>query len=263
MVTTVPTAATTGASASAGEVAGDRSAGLNDFQTREQRIESHLPLVSYTVNRMTGLLTSGVMEREDAISHGIDGLISAVDNFDPDKGCTFSTYAVTRIRGAILDAARAMDFVPRAQRQRIRELEKVTWEMATALGRWPTAKELSLKASLPVKEVKQLQAMRGSMQSLDRVMSGRDEDWDWQPEDPDESVDPEAMIDRQGVSSLLSDAMLSLQARDRQIIDLYYNHGLPFRAIGERLNISESRVSQLHNRIISRLRSHMEASAVA
>ena len=228
-------------------------------QTREQLIERHLPLVTFTVNRMSEFLSAGIMEREDAIGYGVKGLISAVDHYDESKGTTFSTYAVMRIRGAIIDAARTMDLLPRTQRQRIREVEQVSWDLATMLGRWPTLKEISLKTSLPIEEVKLLQSQRGmQVQSMEQAMSGRDEEYEWQLEDPDETVDPAAVVDRKAISKVLGAAMDSLEKRDREILDMHYNQDLPFRVIGSQLNISESRVSQLHHRILSRLRSHFE-----
>ncbi len=233
-------------------------------ETREQRIERHLPLVTFTVNRMTEFLGTGVMDREDAIGYGAKGLISAVDNYDASKGTQFSTYAVLRIRGAIIDAARAMDILPRTQRTRIKEVEQTNWELATKLGRWPTVKELSLKTGLPIDEVKHLQSQRGmQVQSLEQVTSSRDEEYEWQIEDTDESVDPASVADRKAVSKILGAAMNNLEKRDRQIIHMLYNQELPLRAIGAQLSISESRVSQIHQRILSRLRAHLQAKDAA
>ena len=233
-------------------------------QTREQLIERHLPLVTFTVNRMTEFLGSGVMEREDALGYGVKGLISAVDNFDTTKGATFATYAVLRIRGAIIDAAREMDILPRTQRHRIREVEQTSWDLATQLGRWPTVKELALKTGLPINEVKLLQSQRGmQVLSLEQTMSSRDEDYEWQVEDPDQSIDPARVADRKAVSKLLATAMTSLDRRERQILHMLYNQELPLRVIGTKLSISESRVSQIHQRTLSRLRAHLQAKDAA
>ena len=128
--------------------------------SREQLIERYMGLVPFTVGRMTEFLGSGVMEREDAIGYGVNGLISAVDKYDSTKGAALSTYAVLRIRGAIMDAARAMDILPRTQRRRIREVEQTTWDLTTQLGRWPTVKELSLKMGRSTKEIKQVYSFR-------------------------------------------------------------------------------------------------------
>jgi RNA polymerase sigma factor for flagellar operon FliA len=233
-------------------------------QAREQLIERHLPLVTFTVNRMTEFLGSGVMEREDAIGYGVKGLISAIDNFDTTRGATFSTYAVLRIRGAIIDAARAMDILPRTQRHRIREIEQTTWDLATQLGRWPTVKELALKSGLPINEVKLLQSQRGmQVQSLEQSMSSRDDDYEWQIEDPDESVDPANVADRQAVSKTLATAMHSLEKRERLILHMLYTQELTLRVIGAHLSISESRVSQIHQRTLARLRAHLQTKGAA
>lgn len=233
-------------------------------QTRDQLIERHLPLVAFTVNRMTVFLGSGVMEREDAIGYGVKGLISAVDRYDPSKGATISTYAVLRIRGAIIDAARTMDILPRLQRQRMRELEQTTWDLATLLGRSPTVKEIALKSGRSIEEVKSLQSQRGmQVQSLEQTMTSRDDDYDWQIQDPDEFIDPARVVDRKAGSELLSTAMSSLEKRERQILHMLYNQELPLRAIGANLSISESRVSQIHTRTLSRLRAHLQANDAA
>ena len=132
------------------------------------------------------------------------------------------------------------------------------------LGRWPTVKELSLKTSFSIAEVKQLQSQRGmQVQSLEQTSMARDEEYEWQIEDPDESIDPATVVDRKAVSKLLGIAMNSMENRDRLILDMHYNRGLPFRAIGLHLSISESRVSQIHTRIIKRLRSHLVSQDAA
>jgi RNA polymerase sigma factor for flagellar operon FliA len=233
-------------------------------QTRDQLIERHLPLVTFTVNRMSEFLGSGIMDREDAIAYGVKGLISAIDGFDESKGTTFATYAVLRIRGAVLDAARSMDILPRSQRQRIREVEQATNDLAQHLGRWPTVKELAMKTGFAINEVKTLQSQRGTqVQSLEQTTSSRDEDHEWQIEDPDETVDPASVVDRKAVLSLLSAAITSLDQRERKIVHMLYNEGLPLRAIGDHLSISVSRVSQIHRRTLSRLRACLRSQDVA
>ena len=233
-------------------------------QTREQLIERHLPLVSYTLRRMSEFLNSGIMEHEDAFSYGVKGLINAVDNYDSSRGTTFATYAVVRIRGAVIDAARSMDFLPRTQRQRIRALEQTTWELTTMLGRWPTVKEISLKTGLPIEDVKYIQSQRGAnVQSLEQTLSSHDDEYEWQLEDPDETINPAAVADRKAVSRVLGTAMNAMEKRDREILDMHYNRDLPFGVIGDYLSISESRVSQIHHRIIARLRSHLESKGAA
>jgi len=233
-------------------------------QTRDHLIERHLPLVTFTVNRMSEFLGAGVMEREDAISYGVKGLISAVDGFDKSRGTTFATYAVVRIRGAVLDAARSLDILPRSQRQRIREVEQATSELSNYLGRWPTVKELAMKTGFSIVDVKTLQSQRGmQVQSLEQTTSSRDEDHEWQIEDPDETIDPASVVDRKAVLALLSAAMTSLDQRERQIIHMLYNQGLPLRVIGNHLSISESRVSQIHKRTLARLRAHLQARDAA
>ena len=232
--------------------------------TRMQLIERHLPLVTFTVNRMTEFLT-GVMERDDAIGYGVKGLINAIDNYDPTKGTTLSTYAMVRIRGAIIDAARTMDFLSRGERGRIRNLERANWKLAIELGRWPTVKELSDETGLATNDVKRLRDGRTSrVLSLELAMSScYVEGTKWQIEDQDESIDPAGEADRRTVLQLLVAAVKSLDERERQRIQMHSRQELPMRIIGARLSISESRVGQIHRRSLSRLRAKLEAQQAA
>ena len=125
-------------------------------------------------------------------------------------------------------------------------------------------KELALKTGLPIAEVKQLQDQRGTqVHSLEQTQSNREEDYEWQLADPDESLHPASVVDRKAVSQMLSTAMNSLDKRERRILRMLYKQGLPLRVIGNQLGISESRVSQLHKRSLARLRNRMQAEDVA
>lgn len=227
---------------------------------REQLIERHLPLVTYTVTRMTSFLSTGVMELEDAIAHGVRGLINAIDNFDASKDVSFSSYATLRIRGAVIDAAREMDFVPRSQRRLMREVDNASWSLANLLGRSPTNTEIALQTGMSLDQVRSLVDKRSvQIQSLD-LPTPHDEDAPAREiEDDDESVNPEAVVERKVMSELLSRATRMLKGRDRDIIDMRYNQGLPFRVIGRHFSISEARVSQIHLRILGNLRKTLQS----
>jgi RNA polymerase sigma factor FliA len=222
---------------------------------REKLIERHLPLVTFTVERMTQFLSAGVMERKDAIGYGTHGLINAIDNFDESKGCSFSSYAMLRIRGAIIDAARANDIVPRSQRKLMREVEEANWDLANQLGRSPTVKEIALRTGFGIDQIRTLMDTRGArIQSLDSASSHSDEPYEREIEDQDESIDPAAVLERKATADVLRIATGTLRERDQTIIDMRYRQGLAFRTIGQRLNISESRVSQIHLRILGSLK---------
>jgi RNA polymerase sigma factor FliA len=241
-----------------------RQDGKESSPSREQLIESHLPLVTFVVSRMAASFLAGIMEREDAIGYGIKGLIQAVDNYDPARGVAFGTYATVRIRGAIIDAAREQDILPRSLRGKIRQVESANLELANALGRWPTVTEVAARTGLAVSEVHSLLNQRGArVVSLEQSMTNPDSSFEWEAEDDDDSVDPAAVTDRKATLELLTDAMSTMAPRDRQIIHMRYGEGMSFSAIGKELAISESRVCQIHVRIIGSLRKQFAGMGLA
>src|SRR5262249_38314485 len=159
-----------------------------------------------------------------------------------------------RIRGSILDAIRRHDVLPRTLRRRLREVENANLQLANELGRWPTLEELSARTEMSMSEVREVMDHRGVRTfSLDRSTDNSDAGSDtitWDLEDRDEQRDPAAHVDRQAMIGLLEEALGSLSARDRQIVELRYKRSLSISTIGRMLNVSESRVSQLHKRIL-------------
>jgi RNA polymerase sigma factor for flagellar operon FliA len=234
---------------------------------REEMIVQNLPLVRFVVGKMADESGASPIDREDAIAFGTEGLIQAVDNFDPERGTTFASFAIRRIRGSILDAIRRMDMLPRSLRKSTRELEKANIELATMLGRWPTPKELSLKVGLPIEQVRAISGHSGArVLSLEKMLGDPEEgSRPWEIADPDEFPDPALAVDRKAAMQLLGSALSSLSSRDREIVQMRYFKAMPFHEIGERMNLSESRVCQLHKRILSslnkRLKSEMDAAA--
>lgn len=224
---------------------------------RQNQIEANLPLVSYVVSRMTDMLAASGMDRDDAHSCGVEGLIQAIDNYDTDRGTTLGTYALLRIRGSILDAIRRHDVLPRTLRRRLREVENANLELAHDLGRWPTLEELANRTEMSMSEVREVMDHRGVRTfSLERSMDNSDTGSDtvtWDLEDRDELKDPAAHVDRQAMIGLLEEALGSLSERDRRIVELRYKRSLSISTIGRMLNVSESRVSQLHKRILVNL----------
>ena len=229
-------------------------------------IVDNLPLVTFVVGKMTTENGPGPMDREDAVAYGVEGLIQAVDNYDPERGTTFASFAVRRIRGSILDAIRRMDVLPRSLRKSAKEIERSTLELAAMLGRWPTPKELALRANMTVDEVREVAGHMGSrVLSLDRLMSERMSDGAarWEMTDKAEYNDPAEAADHRAVLHLLDDALHALSERDKQIIQLRYGQSLPFHEIGAIMKLSESRVCQLHKRILLGLRRHINQESEA
>lgn len=228
---------------------------------REDMIVKNLPLVSFVVGKMSDENGSSVMDREDAIAYGVEGLIQAVDNYDPTRGTTFASFAIRRIRGSILDAIRRMDVLPRSLRKSAREIEKANLELASQLGRWPTQKELAFRLGLAVPELRDLQGHTASrLVSLERVMEEKAAEGasPWEASDPDEFGDPAAAADRKASMMLLDQALATLPARDRAILQLRYGRGMAFHEIGKLMDLSESRVCQLHKRVLSSLRARLK-----
>jgi RNA polymerase sigma factor for flagellar operon FliA len=197
------------------------------------------------------------LDREDALAYGVEGLIQAVDAFDADRGTSFASFAVRRIRGAILDAIRKMDPLPRSVRKSAREIEGASQELAGALGRWPTHKEIAFRLGVPLEQIEQTVRHSSSrFISLEHALQDRTGDGtpSLDPVDEDEKSDPARAADHAASLALLDDALTHLNARDRAILKLRYAQSKPFHEIGAMMGLSESRVCQLHKRILSSLR---------
>jgi RNA polymerase sigma factor for flagellar operon FliA len=224
-------------------------------------ILNNMPLVAFVVGRMTDDSGSSPLDREEAMAYGIEGLIQAVDNYDPDRGTTFASFAIRRIRGSVLDAIRRLDVLPRSLRRGAREVERANLELAGMLGRWPTVRELAVRLGIGPEEVRGLLGHTSArVVSLDKIMTDRVGDGaaPWEASDRDDLSDPAAQTDRQADLQLLNLAIGSLCERDREIVQLRYGKNMPFHEIGKLMHLSESRVCQLHKRIITSLRSHLK-----
>jgi RNA polymerase sigma factor for flagellar operon FliA len=239
---------------------------MQQREAREDMIVRNLPLVTFIVGKMADASGASPIDREDAIAYGTEGLIQAVDNYDPERGVTFASFAIRRIRGAILDAIRRNDLLPRSLRKGAREIEKTNLELANMLGRWPTTKELAMKLGMPVDQVRALVGHSNSrLVSLERMMGdGAPEGSSpWEVADPDETPDPAANVDKKAASQLLGQALNALNHRDKEIVRLRYAKAMPFHEIGKVMNLSESRVCQLHKRILSGLNQRLSRDTEA
>lgn len=228
---------------------------------RDEMIVKNLPLVAFVVGKMSDESGSNGVDREDALAYGTEGLIQAVDNYDPERGTTFASFAIRRIRGSILDASRRLDLLPRSLRKISREVDRANLELASMLGRWPTVREIALKLGMSVDQVKAVMGHSASrVVSLEKVMGGAAPEGatPWEAPDPDEYADPAAATDRKASMQLLGSAVSSLSGRDQKIVDLRYNRALPFHEIGRLMNLSESRVCQLHKRILGSLQKRLK-----
>lgn len=229
---------------------------------REEMILQHLPLVTFVVNRLsTDRVRTLGLDREDAMGYGVEGLIQAVDGFDTTRGTSFASFAVQRIRGSILDAVRRHDPLPRSLRRSTRQVEQNAQELATQLGRWPTSRELAIRMGITPPEVQEIQRHAAArFVSLENVLQDGASDGPSQrydPVDSDERSDPAVAAEHSASLGLLDQAVGTLKERDQEILRLRYGESRPFHEVGKMLGLSESRVCQLHKRILRQLRRQM------
>jgi RNA polymerase sigma factor for flagellar operon FliA len=224
--------------------------------SREEIVHKYLHLVKYVAGRISVNLPPNV-ELNDLINDGILGLIDAIEKYDDARGVKFETYAITRINGAILDALRSLDWVPRAVRQRARELERAYQELETKLGRVPNAEELAAKLEISVKELDTLmQRVRGTaVLSLEEFLPN-EKGYERNLVDTlkDAENDVTSAVEAREVRSALVTAVEQLPHQERTVISLYYFDGLTLKEIKSALNVSESRVSQIHAQAVIHLR---------
>ena len=231
-------------------------------EAREALILAYVPLVKYVAGRVSVGLPSNV-DFDDLVSYGVFGLVDAVEKFDPDRGVKFETYAVARIRGAVIDGLRSIDWVPRSVRKKSKELEQTIGALEAKLGRPATDQEIAEALNITVEEYYELLSeVKGvSLASLDEVWSGDPEEDGKIPFgqmiENTRSEDPTARVEDVEVKRVLAEAIDHLPERERLVVALYYYEGLTLKEIGEVLNVSESRISQIHTKAILRLRGRL------
>jgi len=236
-----------------------------DRTARERLVVAYSPLVKFVAGRLGAGLPSHV-EDADLISYGLMGLIGSIERFEPERGIKFETFAMTRIRGAIIDELRSLDWVPRSVRSRAREIEAAQAKLEHELQRAPTEAELAKKVGLTEEELQTslLEIANSSVYALDELWTVSDSSGDQvslldtisdpRAEDPQESLASSEIKDR------LTEAIASLPEREQLVVALYYYENLTLREIGEVLGVTESRVSQLHTKAVMRLKSGMQAA---
>lgn len=231
----------------------------HDETLRNHLLETYLPLVKYTAERVRTKLPDEV-EVDDLSSAGIFGLMDAVDGFDPGRGVKFETYCSQRIRGAILDHLRSLDWLPRLARARAHKAEDARHRLEVELGRSPAETELADRLRLSVDELRRIQrdASSGAIVSLNKKWYETDSQKEVREIDilvDDRSNDPLRDIQRKDLKDLVT---RGLSKNERLIIMLYYYDELTMKEIGRTLNLSESRVSQMHSAIMARLAAQLE-----
>jgi RNA polymerase sigma factor for flagellar operon FliA len=231
-----------------------RAAALAD---RNALVEAHLPQVKYIAERLAARLPASV-DREDLIGAGVLGLLDAVDKYDPARGVLFKTYAEMRVRGAMLDSLRDLDWAPRSMRQRAREVEAVAREIEQEHGRAAEEEEVAAGLGLTVSEFHHLlNELRGlTITGLD---SDDEDEASLQARQihDDPARTPLALYERAEVRDQLAQAIKHLPERERQVVALYYIEELSMKEVGAVLGVTESRVSQIHTQAVVRLRAEL------
>ena len=225
---------------------------------RNLLVEKYLPLVKYNGERIWARLPEGV-ELDDLISAGIFGLMDAIDAFDMTRGVKFETYCVPRIRGAMLDELRTMDWVPRLVRSKASKLNEATKTLEARLGRHPTVQELAEHMQLSVQECEKMmtEASAVNLISLNKKWYETDSYKDVREIDILEDKKGEDPTRRIQKSDLMRLVTKGLNRNERLIIILYYYEEMTMKEIGATLDLSESRVSQMHSAIVQRLQGQL------
>jgi RNA polymerase sigma factor for flagellar operon FliA len=232
-------------------------------RARDQLIVHYSPLVKYVAGRVAVGLPQNV-DQADLVSYGLFGLIDAIDKFEPERGFKFETYAISRIKGNILDELRAIDWVPRSVRAKARQIEKAYAKLEGELRRAPTEDELASELGMTRDQ------LQGSLSkisfvgvvALDEFVGSSDRDGGATLGDTIASGDegPGDLFEVQELRALLGDSINRLPEREKVVLTLYYYEGLTLAQIGEVLGVTESRVCQIHTKAILQLRSRMQAA---
>lgn len=232
-------------------------------ENKEQIIKEYAPMVKYVANRIALRLPPHV-EVDDLISVGVIGLIDAIDKYDANRGAKFKTYAEFRVRGAILDELRSMDWVPRSVRQKASNMDAIVEKLKARLGRYPEDEEIAKEMGLSLEEfyetLQETQSMpvlsledlgiakeSGEHRSLLDCLAGKGD------------ADPQTQLRLNELKEIIAKAIDTLPEKERLMISLYYYEELTMKEIGEVLGITESRVSQIHSKAVLRLRTKLKA----
>ncbi len=236
---------------------------LGDTQARDQLILAYSPLVKYVAGRMSSGLPAHI-EEGDLVSYGLLGLMGALDRFDLSRNIKFETYAVSRIKGSIIDELRALDWVPRSVRSWARKVEAAVTRLENGLGRAPLDEEIAGELCVSTDEFHDIinQISCASIVALDEFWDSSGPNQDRVNlidtiEDTD-APDPSRAYRVQVIKETLASGIERLPERERIVIGLYYYEGLTLKEIGEVLGVTESRVSQLHTKAILRLRGRIK-----
>jgi len=232
-----------------------------DIHIRNEIIVRYAPLVKYVAGKVSVTLPS-MVEYRDLVGYGTFGLLDAIEKFDPQKHVKFKTYAVTRIRGAIYDHLRELDWVPRSIRRKTKQIERAIAKLESQLGRPANDEEIAKEMGIERKELLKIMAKvaSSSILSLQEIWPMNSEAEGYTIEDSLESMrieNPDLVLEREEIRKVVFEALQELPEKEKKVMVLYYYENLTLREIGKILEVTESRVSQLHTKAILRLRAKL------
>ncbi|MGW5883937.1 RNA polymerase sigma factor WhiG [Streptomyces koyangensis] len=236
-----------------------------DARLREQLILHYSPLVKYVAGRVSVGLPPNV-EQADFVSSGIFGLIDAIEKFDPERSIKFETYAITRIRGAMIDELRALDWIPRSVRQKARNVERAYASLEAELHRTPSEAEVAAEMGIAVEDLHAVfsQLSLANVVALEELLHGGGEGGGDRLSIMDTLEDtsadnPVELAEDRELRRLLARAINLLPEREKTVVTLYYYEGLTLAEIGHVLGVTESRVSQIHTKSVLQLRAKLSS----
>jgi RNA polymerase sigma factor FliA len=234
----------------------------DDKALRDRLILTYAPLVKYVAGRLGSGLPAHV-EEEDLVSYGLLGLIGAIERYDSDRDVKFETYAISRIKGAIIDELRSLDWVPRSVRTRAREIERAISQLEAKLHRPPSDEEIAKQVDITVEELEGslTDISRSSIAALDELWTaGGDRVALIETIEDTEAPAPDRSLAETELTEALREAIARLPEREKLVVGLYYYNELTLREIGEVLGVTEGRVSQLHTKAVLRLKAGVSGS---
>ena len=231
------------------------------LRIREYFITKYAPLVKYVAGKVAVGMPHNV-EFDDLVSYGTFGLLDAIEKFDPSKEVQFKTYAMTRVRGSIFDELRTIDWIPRSIRQKAKQVEKIVIELENKMGRTVEDEEIAQELGIPLDEFHHLisKISGTSLVSLNDVWYGNNDSEELsflETIESPENMNPDIIVEREEVKKVIIEAIKKLPDKEKKVVVLYYYEDLTLKEIGEVLEVTESRVSQLHTKAIMRLRGRL------
>ena len=235
-----------------------------EVELRDRLIIHYSPLVKYVAGRVGVGLPQNV-EQADLVSNGIFGLIDAIEKFEPERGYKFETYAMSRIKGAILDGLRSIDWVPRSVRMKARAIEQAYTKLESAQRRSPTDAELAEELDMSETQLQSTlsQISFVGLAALDEILlvgGDRGESLTLGDTVADDSAGPMAAYEVEEMRHILADAINRMSEREKLVLSLYYYEGLTLNEIGQVIGVTESRVCQIHTKAVIHLRSKLAAA---